>query len=134
MSIYKHETVKLFGEEKAQQYIPDYGVGCRRSSPSGGFPDAIKSENVDVIQASVVGFTESGVVDSEGGVTEADVVICATSYSAFMPNYPITGKDGRDLGEQIRATGKNYLSLMNEGFPNLFCKSFTLSSWSGGVN
>jgi hypothetical protein len=123
VSIYKHETVKLFGAEKAQQYIPDYGFGCRRSSPSGGFPEALKSENVNVILASVVGFTESGVIDSNGGVTDVDVVICATSYAAFMPNYPIIGRDGRNLGKQITTTGKSYLSVMNEGFPNLFCKS-----------
>ncbi|KAL5610603.1 hypothetical protein FOBRF1_006720 [Fusarium oxysporum] len=120
VSILKHETIKSFGKVEAQKYIPEYGFGCRRSAPSGDFAESLKKDNVEVVQAVVVGFTENGIIDASGTIREVDVAVCATSYSAFMPNFPIMGNEGRDLESQIQTTRKSYLSIMNEGFPNLF--------------
>jgi hypothetical protein len=119
----KYGTMQSFGPEKAGQFLPDYGFGCRRSAPVQDFAVSIQQPNVDIIQASVVGFNETGIVDSNGNTTDVDICVCATSFHPAVPMFDIIGRNGRNLGKEIPVHGKSYLSIMNEGFPNLFCTS-----------
>jgi len=121
-SVSQYITIKAFGKDKAADFLPDFGFGCRRSSPVPEFAPRLLAPNVEIVKGAAVGFTETGIVDSNGDTKDVDVCICATSFQAFAPNFTITGRDGRDLGHQINTTGSSYLSIMNEGFPNLFCK------------
>jgi cation diffusion facilitator CzcD-associated flavoprotein CzcO len=102
-------------------FLPDYGFGCRRSLPTQSFAESLLQENVEMVRAGVVGFTETGVIDSKGQTTEVDMTICATSFHPSVPNFKIIGPGGRDLATQIQSSGRSYLSIMNEGFPNMFC-------------
>lgn len=115
-------TVASFGPDKAARFLPDYGFGCRRSAPVQDFATRLQRPNVEVVQAAVVGFTETGIIDSDGGTRDVDVCVCATSFHAAVPTFDIVGRGGRNLRREISENPKSYLSLMNAGYPNLFCK------------
>jgi cation diffusion facilitator CzcD-associated flavoprotein CzcO len=114
-------TIQSFGKDQAERFLPDYGFGCRRSAPVQDFAASLQRPNVDIVQAGVIGFTETGIVDSNGDTTDVDVCVCATSFHPFVPNFDIVGRDGRNLGHEVSTTGQSYMSIMNAGFPNLFC-------------
>jgi cation diffusion facilitator CzcD-associated flavoprotein CzcO len=111
-----------FGPDEINEYLPSYGFGCRRSSPVHAFAQHLHQENVDVVKAAVTEFTEDGIIDSAGNEKKVDVIICATGFHPSVPMYDVIGRDGRSLATEI-PDGKSYLSVMHDGFPNMFCKS-----------
>ncbi|KAK7993290.1 hypothetical protein PG989_006671 [Apiospora arundinis] len=112
-------TIAAFGEKKAQEFLPGYGFGCRRSAPVHDFAHHLQSDNVETVRASLAGFTEHGIIDSNGTEREVDVVILATGFHPSVPIYDIVGRNERNLAAEIDS-GKSYLSIMHDGFPNMF--------------
>lgn len=102
--------------------IPDFALGCRRMTPGSNYLQSLRKENVEVITESVTKLTADGVVDASGKESKVDVVICATGFKTSGPPYRIIGRRGRDLGEHWAENPKAYMSVMAEGFPNMFCK------------
>lgn len=103
--------------------IPDFALGCRRMTPGSNYLQSLRKENVEVITESVTRLTADGVVDASGKETKVDVVICATGFKTSGPPYRIIGRRERDLGEHWAENPKAYMSVMAEGFPNMFCES-----------
>lgn len=106
----------------AKHLIPDFALGCRRMTPGSDYLQSLTRNNVEVITSSAVSVTEDGIIDESGKETKADVIICATGFETAKPSYKIIGRDNRDLGEEWGEFPKAYMSIMNDGFPNLFCK------------
>jgi cation diffusion facilitator CzcD-associated flavoprotein CzcO len=71
---------------------------------------------------SAVEFTEDGIVDESGTETKVDVIICATGFDVTRPSYDIIGQGDRNLGEEWVEFPKGYLSIIADGFPNMFCE------------
>ncbi len=117
--------------------IPQFALGCRRMTPGTEYLQSLRQPNVEVVTQSVARLTEGGVVDSSGVEQKVDVVICATGFDVTRPSYEIVGRDGRILGDEWAEFPRGYLSIMAEGFPNMFCKSIsrrTLHSFSDLAN
>ena len=106
-----------------KRLVPEFALGCRRMTPGSDYLQSLRRDNVEVITDSAVEFTANGIVDQSGTETKVDVIICATGFDVTRPSYNIIGRDGRNLGEEWAEFPKGYLSIMNDGFPNLFCKS-----------
>ena len=105
--------------------IPQFALGCRRMTPGTEYLQSLRQSNVEVVTQSVARLTENGVVDSSGVERKVDVVICATGFDVTRPSYDIIGRDGRILGDEWADFPRGYLSIMAEGFPNMFCKSIS---------
>ena len=106
-----------------ERLIPEFALGCRRMTPGSDYLQSLRRDNVEPITASAVEFTAHGILDESGRETEVDVIICATGFDVTRPSYEIIGRSGRNLGEEWAEFPKGYLSIMNDGFPNMFCKS-----------
>lgn len=116
---------KLAGDPRLTSHlIPRYALGCRRMTPGSDYLQSLLRPNVEVITQSAAGLTETGVVDASGRQVDVDVVIFATGFdTSFCPPYTLIGEDGRNLREEWATSPKGYLSVMAEGFPNLFRES-----------
>jgi cation diffusion facilitator CzcD-associated flavoprotein CzcO len=73
-------------------------------------------------RSSATAFTEDGVIDGSGKETKVEVIICPTGFETTKPSYKIIGRNNRDVGEVWGEFPKAYMSIMSDGFPNLFCK------------
>lgn len=102
--------------------IPEFALGCRRMTPGSEYLQSLRRDNVQVITDSAVEFTADGILDESGNETKVDVIICATGFDVTRPSYNILGRSGRNLGEEWAEFPKGYLSIMNDGFPNMFCE------------
>ena len=103
--------------------IPNFALGCRRMTPGSDYLQSLRRDNVHVITDSAVEVTADGIIDEGGTESKVDVIICATGFDVTRPSYDIIGRDGRNLGEEWSEFPTGYLSIMKDGFPNMFCKS-----------
>lgn len=115
---------KLSGnQELTEHLVPKFALGCRRMTPGADYLQSLSRSNVEVIRQSAARVTETGLVDELGNEVEVDVIIFATGFdTSFMPPYPVYGENGRGLQQEWKVFPKGYLSVMAEGFPNMFRK------------
>ena len=91
-------------------------------TPGSDYLQSLTRSNVEVITDSATRFTDNGVIDESGRETKVDVIICATGFEVTRPSYEIIGRDGRNLGDEWAEFPVGYLSIMAQGFPNMFCE------------
>lgn len=106
----------------AKHLVPEFALGCRRMTPGSGYLQSLTRDNVEVITESAISVTADGIIDASGNETKVEAIICATGFETTKPSYKIIGRDNRELGEEWGENPKAYMSIMGEGFPNLFCK------------
>lgn len=102
--------------------IPNFALGCRRMTPGTEYLQSLRQLNVQVVTESAVQLTQDGIVDATGHEEKVDVIICATGFEVTRPSYEIIGLNGRNLGDEWADFPRGYLSIMAEGFPNMFCE------------
>ncbi|KAH7336483.1 cyclohexanone monooxygenase [Rhexocercosporidium sp. MPI-PUGE-AT-0058] len=104
-----------------EKLIPDYALGCRRLTPGVSYLESLTQENVDVQFKGAARFTPNGVVDDDGFEHEVDVIVCATGFDTnFAPHFTVIGRDRRDLKDEWDVMPKGYMSIMADGYPNLY--------------
>lgn len=124
--------------ELRHKLTPTYGFGCKRPSISSTYFPAFTRGNVELVTAGIERITEKGISTRDGGEQEFDTLILGTGFKVIerdnLPPYPITGRDGIDLGtfwEQNRYQVYEGTSLPQ--MPNLFMimgpYAFTGFSW-----
>ncbi|EXJ56332.1 uncharacterized protein A1O5_12599 [Cladophialophora psammophila CBS 110553] len=113
---------KLGGDPRLSCHlIPKYALGCRRMTPGTDYLQSLSKPNVDVITDSAVEVTRNGLFDSSGKLIEVDIIIFATGFdTSFSPPYTVLGENSRNLRQEWGSFPKGYLSIMAEGFPNMF--------------
>lgn len=114
---------KLNNDERlTKSLIPPFALGCRRMTPGSSYLESLSRPNVEVVTSSAASVTPNGIIDATGEHKEVDVIICATGFDVSRPSYDIIGVGGRNLGDEWSDEDgpKSYLSIMAEGFPNLF--------------
>lgn len=118
-------------ERLTNHMVPGFALGCRRMTPGSGYLQSLTKSNVEVLTQAVTRVTEQGIVDSSGIEHEVDIIVFATGFdTSFTPHFKCIGRDGRVLKEEFGDFPKAYMSIMAEGFPNLFRKQpyFLLST------
>jgi cation diffusion facilitator CzcD-associated flavoprotein CzcO len=122
--------------ELARKLTPDYGLGCKRPSPSNHYLRAFNRDNVELITDSIDRVTPAGVRCADGTEREVDVLILATGFRlAFDPeNFrrtPVRGRDGFDLATRYEENRlRAYESISQPGLPNHFM-IFGPYGWTG---
>ncbi len=111
--------------ETRDKLTPRYGLGCKRPSFSNEYLATFNRANVHLETTPIQEITPTGVRTTDGTEHEIDVLVLATGFKVFedgnMPPYPVTGRDGADLG----AFWSEHRYQAYEGasvpkFPNLF--------------
>lgn len=111
--------------EKARK-LTSYDLYANRPLCDGGYYEQFNRDNVDIVDLKdtpITGFTERGILTSDGKEYEFDVVIFATGFDAVDGSYnriDIRGVGGRTLKEHWKDGPSSYLGLAVPGFPNLF--------------
>ncbi|MGK2937820.1 MAG: flavin-containing monooxygenase [Solirubrobacteraceae bacterium] len=111
--------------ETRDKLTPRYGLGCKRPSFSNEYLATFNRANVHLETTPIAEITPTGVRTTDGVQHEIDVLVLATGFKVFeagnMPPYPVTGRDGADLGafwEEHRYQAYEGASVPR--FPNLF--------------
>ena len=113
------------GDDEAlfQRVLPKYPPLARRTlQDNGSWLQALRRDNVQLVDREVVALTETAVSTADGSEFEADVVVYATGFHANRYLWPmeITGRNGVKLGEQWGDDPAAYLGITVPDFPNLF--------------
>ena len=101
---------------------PDYRLGCKRVLQSNTYYPAFLRDNVELSTDGVREITADGVIDGNGVLHEADVIIYGTGFHVIdaFDYLDIKGRGGVDLASQFREGGvETYMGMMINGFPNL---------------
>lgn len=101
---------------------PDYRLGCKRVLQSNEYYPTFMRSNVGLNTDGIAEITPEGVVDANGVLHEADVIIYGTGFHVVdaFDYLDIKGRDGVDLAAQFREGGvETYMGIMVHRFPNL---------------
>ncbi|MBB3048747.1 4-hydroxyacetophenone monooxygenase [Litorivivens lipolytica] len=114
------------GDDEAllQKVIPDYVPLAKRTlQDNGSWLTALKKPQVTLHTDGIREVAERGVVDNNGELFEADIIVYATGFHAnkFLWPMDIIGRDGIKLREQWGEEPEAYLGITVPNFPNLFC-------------
>jgi cation diffusion facilitator CzcD-associated flavoprotein CzcO len=118
----KNLTAGISDPDLRATLTPSYPIGCKRILVSNDFYPTFNQTHVTLRPRAVTGFTDSGVIDSDGAVTEFDTVICATGFDTVNPlgETAVHGIGGRTLADVWQDTPAAYRGVSVPGFPNLF--------------
>jgi len=118
-------TSQLDGDDELiAKVVPDYPpTGKRTLQDNGSWLATLRRDNVELIRSGVDHLEPRGVVDAEGTLHEADVVVYATGFTATKMLWPmaIVGRGGVVLAERWGDRPAAYLGITVPEFPNFFC-------------
>ncbi|MGV0879819.1 NAD(P)/FAD-dependent oxidoreductase [Martelella sp. FLE1502] len=110
-------------EDLIAKVLPSYPPYGKRMLRDNHWFKMLKRDNVELVAGNITEITPKGVVDKDGHLHEADVIIMATGFNAGKILWPmeIRGREGRPIrdiwgDEDPRA----YLGISVPEFPNLF--------------
>ncbi|KAL4811335.1 FAD/NAD(P)-binding domain-containing protein [Aspergillus unguis] len=115
-------TEKLASKpEIGEKLIPEWAVGCRRTTPGNGYLEALCSPKVEIIWGEIDSFNETGLLAANGAQRDVDAIICATGFNmSFSPRFPIIGRNKVNLQEKWDDKPECYLSVTAADMPNFF--------------
>ena len=111
-------------DELAAKVIPDYpATGKRTLQDNGSWLRTLTRPDVELIRLGIDHIEAGGVVDVEGTLHPADVIVFATGFKATELLWPleIRGSGGVDLREMWGDRPAACLGITVPGFPNFFC-------------
>ncbi|RYF61712.1 NAD(P)/FAD-dependent oxidoreductase [Rhodococcus sp. WS4] len=103
--------------------MPDYPPFGKRILLDNGWYEALRRDNVDLINESVAAVTETGLVSASGAAIDADVIVWATGFEAarFVSSLDVRGVDGLSLRDAWNDDDpRAYLGVSVPQFPNFF--------------
>lgn len=114
------------GDDEAllAKVVPDYVPLAKRTlQDNGSWLSSLKKPHVELKTEGIREIVANGVVDAEGELFEADIIVFATGFHAnrFLWPMEIIGRDGVTLSEQWGEEPEAYLGVTVPNFPNLFC-------------
>ncbi|CAD6591305.1 MAG: hypothetical protein ASARMPRED_005303 [Alectoria sarmentosa] len=113
----------LQNDDLAEKFIPTYSVGCSRLTPSPGYLETMRKDNVTAVHSAVTELTETGCICENGEEFPLDVLVCASGFdTSYRTRFPIIGPGGISLEHDWANELKCYLGIAAAGFPN-YCMS-----------
>ena len=117
----KHLEEQVPDPELRAKLTPDYPVGCKRILGSNDFYPALQKPNVTLVTEGIERIEETGVVDKEGILREADTLIYATGFKPFslIDGMEVVGLDGQLMSDYFARGGvRAHNTVSVPGFPN----------------
>ena len=74
----KHIQEVVQDQQIAHKLTPDYGIGCKRITPSDHYLQAFNLPHVHLISEKIDKLDETGIWTLDGSKSEVDVIIMAT--------------------------------------------------------
>jgi 4-hydroxyacetophenone monooxygenase len=129
---------KLKDPKLVEAMTPSHPVWSARAvvvDPEYSVLDALQQDNVTLVTSGIERIEPAGVVDKNGTLHAADVIVYATGFHATEFLYPmtITGRGGQTLDQMWAKDGaRAYVGCMMPGFPNLW--TIYGPNTNGGLN
>ncbi|KAH8800479.1 flavin-binding monooxygenase-like protein [Xylogone sp. PMI_703] len=113
-------TTHLERPDLIDGFVPDFAVGCRRTTPGVAFMHAVAQPNVTVHFTGVHKILPDGVVGTDGKtVTGIDTIVCATGFdTSYRPSFHIIGQEGVSMADRLTPRPDSYFGVSVPGFPN----------------
>ncbi|KIX06710.1 uncharacterized protein Z518_04686 [Rhinocladiella mackenziei CBS 650.93] len=117
---------ELEDEKLAEELIPNFAVGCRRTSPGRTFMQALKQPNVYPHFTALQSVRKRTVVGADGTeVHDVDAIVLATGFdTTYRPRFDIIGHRGISLKEKFTPNPDSYLGIGVPGKPSDLDVSF----------
>lgn len=106
-----------------EKVTPRYPPFVKRPCVTGGgFYEALKRDNVELVTNGIDRFVEQGIVDKAGRLHTADIVVLATGFDVqkFVSPIEFHGRDGVELHDLWGDAPGGYLGITVPNFPNLY--------------
>lgn len=113
-----------------KQLTPEFRPGCKRMLMTNDYYPALQRDNCKLISWPIATISPTGIRTADGIEHEVDCIVFATGFDVCKAGtpFPISGVDGRKLGEEWSHGAYAYKSVSVSGYPNLF---FTFGPNSG---
>ena len=115
-----------------RQLTPDFRPGCKRMLMTSDYYPALQRGELQADHlADRDASARTASAPARASSTRSTCIVFATGFevsNATAPPFPVTGRDGRALGEEWAAGAYAYKSVHVAGYPNLF---FTFGPNSG---
>ncbi|MEU6558591.1 flavin-containing monooxygenase [Nocardia nova] len=113
-----------------RQLTPDFAAGCKRLLMTSEYYPALQRENCKLVTWPIARIAPRGIRTVEGVEHRFDCIVFATGFDVAKAGtpVPVTGIDGRRLGDEWRGGAYAYRSVAVSGYPNLY---FTFGPNSG---
>ncbi len=121
--VHAHIARQVEDPQTRAKLTPDYRLGCKRVLQSNDFYKTFNKESVALETSGIAKIVPEGVVDREGVLHEADVIVYGTGFHVVdaFDHLNFTGRGGTDLGQMFAKEGvETYLGITVHRFPNLF--------------
>lgn len=109
--------------ELQKKLIPSYPPYVKRPNlGDGGFFRAFSQPNVHLCTDGAARYTKNGIIDDNGALHEADIVVYATGFRAleYLAPMEIIGRGGQRIDEFWEDEPRAHLGITVPNFPNLF--------------
>jgi cyclohexanone monooxygenase len=107
--------------ETQKALIPKSPYGCQRGLVSDDFYPALMLENVELVASGLQKVTPTGVIDAQGRVIDADVIIYCTGYRILdYDRIEVVGSTGDSLAEVMGDDPRAHKGIAVPNFPNYF--------------
>jgi 4-hydroxyacetophenone monooxygenase len=110
-------------DELASKLIPDYPPGGKRPlRDTGVWIEALRRDNVQLVDNPIVEITPTSIITEDGTETEVDVIIYGTGFQAnhFFTPIEFVGRDGTSLNDRWQGDPRAFKGITVPNFPNLF--------------
>jgi cation diffusion facilitator CzcD-associated flavoprotein CzcO len=101
----RHLRRQVKDADLRRRLTPDYDFGCKRPTFSNTYYPTFTRPHVDLEPTPIDHVDATGIVTTDGGRAELDVLVLATGFNLWDANFPairIVGREGRDLGRWWR--------------------------------
>ncbi|KHL19322.1 cation diffusion facilitator CzcD-associated flavoprotein CzcO [Mumia flava] len=119
----RHIARSVTDPETRAKLTPDYRMGCKRVLQSNTYYPTFNRDDVTLETTGIDRIVPEGVVDRDGVLHEADVIVYGTGFHVVdaFDYLDIKGRGGADLATTFRDEGvETYLGITVHRFPNLF--------------
>lgn len=119
----KHLYSNIQNETLRTQLIPNYEIGCKRVLVSNDYYPTLQRDNVHLKTEGIQEIAKNGIIDRNGNLNIADVIIWGTGFYAtkFPKMLKLFGLDKTEnLFDKWNAEGPEaYYGMTVAGYPNL---------------
>lgn len=114
---------KAIKDEALRQKVrPGFHIGCKRILMANDYYPALARPNVEVVTDAIRHIIPEGIIDINGQMRPADVIIYGTGFRIADYLWPLRvyGTAGTDLRQQWADRPQAYLGISVHGYPNMF--------------
>lgn len=108
----------------AKKLTPDYTLGCKRVLISNKYYPTFNRPNVSLVTEGVAEIRAHSIVTRDGQERPVDCIILGTGFVTdpriYMRDFPVIGREGRDLREDWKNGAEAFMGTTVSGYPNLF--------------